>query len=344
MDMFSTRTMLAAVSTMLPLRTFLKDTFFPESNTYDTLKVDFDIKAGKREIAPYVHPQIGGKTIEDRSYQTKSYEPPEVSPDFVTTAENLLKRSAGEHVYGAKSPEERAQDKLADDLGRGDEMITRREEQQCSQAIFDGKIIVDGDGYDSIEINYWAGLPAQDQPYLELSGTDLWTDAGSNPSQSLKDAVIDVQKGSGLTPRDALIGEDAAKALLENETFLKNLDVRNAQFGSIDLEELPNGVTYIGYDKVSQLRLWTYNEWYNDPVTDELKPMVPVDKVAVISRDMETEFAYGMVEDADEGAFAVERLPVSWTQKKPSKRFIQVKSKPLAIIKQVLGLKVLKVV
>jgi len=344
MDMFETRSMLTAVRQMLPVRTFLKDTFFPNANTYDTLKVDFDIVAGKREIAPYVHPQIGGKTIENRSYQTKSYEPPEVSPDFVTTAENLLKRSAGENVYNAKSPEERAEEKLAEDLGRGDEMITRREEQQCSQALFDGKITVNGDGYDSVEINFWAGLPAQEQPYLELAGGQLWNTDTSNPQQDLKDAVISVQKACGLTPRDAILGENAAKAYTSNPTVVKNLDIKDAQFGSINLDELPNGVTYIGYDKVSQLRLWTYNEWYNDPVTDELKPMVPVDKVGIISREMETEFAYGVVEDADEGAFAVERLPISWTQKKPSKRFIQVKSKPLAIIKQVLGLKILKVV
>lgn len=59
---------------------------------------------------------------------------------MVTTAEDMLKRSPGEDIYGAKSPNQRAAEQLTKDMIEMDDMITRREESMCAQALFEEKL------------------------------------------------------------------------------------------------------------------------------------------------------------------------------------------------------------
>ena len=46
-------------------------------------------------LAPFVHPKVGGKTIPNAGYQTKSYTPVLIAPNKITTVDDLLERSAG---------------------------------------------------------------------------------------------------------------------------------------------------------------------------------------------------------------------------------------------------------
>ena len=71
---------------------------------------------------------MGGKTILNTGYQTKTYTPVLLAPDKITTVDDLLNRSAGENPYSGRTPAERAVEKLADDLRELNEMIVRREE------------------------------------------------------------------------------------------------------------------------------------------------------------------------------------------------------------------------
>lgn len=148
--MFLTRTMMGVIENSKKASSFLRDRYFGNVKTYDTALIEFDVKNGKRRVAPFVHPKIGGKTVESSGYQAQTFEAPEVSPDMITTAEDLLHRSPGETVYSTRSPEERAREKLGEDLGELDEIITRREELMCAQALFGGEIEVKGEGYDEV--------------------------------------------------------------------------------------------------------------------------------------------------------------------------------------------------
>ena len=149
-NLFDTRTMIEVVQEgRKDNPTVLRDTFFRTRKNYDTEWIDFDV-IGKngRKIAPFVHPKIGGKAVTTGGYNTKSYKAPEVAPEIVTTAEDLLKRLPGEAYFGGKTPMQRAAEKLGEDLAYLDEIITRREEAMCAEALFFGKVTVKGDGYD----------------------------------------------------------------------------------------------------------------------------------------------------------------------------------------------------
>lgn len=346
MDMFTTRTMLGMIEDPKKApTTFLRDRYFGNRRTFSTQKIDIDIVgAGKRKIAPFVNPKVGGIVVERDGYKTNSYEAPEVSPMRVTTAEDMLKRSAGETVYNGKSPTQRAAEQLGRDLSDLDDIITRREEVMCAEALFTGKITIKGEGYDE-ELNYWPSATSE-QPKTTL--TTLWTADGADIMGDLRSIRRAMIQKSGVTPNEIICGTTALEALLDKLTTAKQLDMRRVDMGQIDPSHLPQGVTYWGYLKDSAIDIYSYDSWYLDPDTDTEKPFVPADSVLVASPNVATTLAYGIVAltgDEDVRFYEGARVPDSWVQRaNPSGRIVQIKSRPLPIIHQINGFHVIKAV
>lgn len=341
-DMFETREMIPMLEEAKPANTFLKDLFFSDVRTFETKHVDIDIWAGKRRLAPFVNPKNGSKTVERIGFKTETYNPPQVAPDMVTTSEDLLNRSPGESIYGAKSPNQRAAEQLTRDLLELNDMITRREEEMCSQALFNGEINVVGEGVDET-IQYWSQLGGADQPTTALGAGSRWNESGGDVLGNLRSWYRFIVQKSGVAPTDAILGMDSVEAFLKNESLLKQLDTRRLDMGMISPELLPNGVTYLGRLKGVALDLWAYDEWYIDSNGDE-QPVVPPKKVLLGSQQARTSMLYGCVVDPVEGSFAAPRVPVSWTQRKdPAGRIVAVKSKPLPAIHQIYGFYVAQV-
>ena len=342
MNMFETRTMLQALEQAFTPTTFLRDTFFSNVQEFDTAVVDMDIELGGQSVAPFVHPSIGGKLVDREGYTTKTYQPPELSPERLTTAEDLMNRQVGETVYSTRSPMERAAVQLAKDLRFLDNIITRREEVMAAEALFTGQVTVKGDGYDEV-VKYWKG-DASD-PFTQLSGTSRWSQSGSDIIASLEAASDKIANGSGLTGVNVVLGSDAAKYLMSHEKTLK-LHNRRVQLGQIDPRTVPAGAKYLG--DLAGFSLWTYNRVYKDPVTKALTPYVPLDKVLIAGEGAMTTMAYGACalfrDDTEEMIVAGRRVPDSWKQRKnPAGRLVQIKSRPLPIINQIDGFHVLKV-
>lgn len=341
-NMFDTREMLPMLEEAKTANSFLKNLFFSNEVTHETKHVDIDIWAGKRRLAPFVNPKVGSKTVERLGYKTETYEPPQVAPDMVTTAEDMLKRSPGEDIYGAKSPNQRAAEQLTKDMIEMDDMITRREESMCAQALFEGEIDVVGEGVNDT-IQYWSQLAAQDQPTVALGAGARWNEATSDVLANLRSWRRTTVQKSGIAATNAVLGTDAAESLLSNEALVKLLDTRRIDMGEISPEFLPDGVTYYGRLKGSAIDLWGYDEWYIDTNGNEV-PMVPAKKVLLGSPSVRTSMLYGCVVDPVEGSFALPRVPVSWTQRKdPAGRILAVKSKPLPAIHQIYGFYVAQV-
>lgn len=345
MDMFTTRTMLAMVEEgQKSNSTWLRDRYFANRPTFNTQKIDFDIVGrGGRKIAPFVNPKVGGIVLEREGFRTESYEAPEVSPMRVTTAEDMLKRMPGETVYSGKSPTQRAAEILGRDLSELDDIITRREEVMCAEALFTGKVTVKGEGYDEV-LNYWAHLDAKDQPKTTLA--TKWDAASSDAAAIMKDLRTlrrSMIQNGGFTPHELICGTKVLDTLLDKLTSAKQLDMRRVDMGAIDPRMLPNGVTYWGYLKDSGLDIYSYDEWYLDGADE--KPMVPEDLCLLASPNVRTMLAYGVVALAGDEAvrfYEGARVPDSWVQRaNPSGRIVQIKSRPLPIIQQIYGFHVI---
>ena len=346
-SIYEPRTMGRVIERMPQTNTFFRSTFFKNEETFPTKSVDVDFKKGNRKVAPYVHRKIGGKTVPNSGYQTKSYTPPLLAPNKITTIDDILTRQAGENPYSGKTPAERAVLKMSQDFSELNEMIVRREELMCAQAIFTGKIHVIGDGVDE-EIDF--GFENTEEI---TTAAKKWGHADSDPIGDLKRWHKEVQKKGFVNCDICVMSDDVATAFINNAKVQKVLDVKGYELAVIKPRQLPNGVTYVGTIHSLGLDIYTYNEWYlddwTDPKTPEQKPLVPEKTLALLSTQANYSMNYGAITLLDEksGNFHTSEgkaVPDTWIERNPSRRFLQLNSSPLPIPHEVDSWYVAKVI
>lgn len=329
-NLFETRTMLKFSERMPRVTTFLRDMLFTDTELSPTNIVDVDIKKGRAKIAPYVSEKIGGKVVENSGYRTETFAPPLVAPTTITTAADLQNRTMGENLYSSRTPDERAAAKLVKDLKELDTMITRREEVMCAQAIFDGEINVKGEGVDYV-------ISFNHTNRETLSGSNLWSAFTSKKYADLKRWVRTVQETGFVNVDNVVISPDVTDVLLKDNDILKLLDIRNVNIGELRPETLPNGATYIG-TIAGVGRIYEYASSYYDDVDNKVKPIVPPGTIALLATEADFSMAYAAITIAkgdDLVTYEADRVPDSWTEKRPARKILQLSSKPLPIPKEV---------
>lgn len=333
-SIYEPRTMGRIVEKLPPVRTFFRDTFFRREETFNTESVDVDFVKGTRKVAPFVHRIIGGKTVPNTGYETKTYKPPLVAPDKITTVDDLLKRRPGESLVSGRSPAERAVLKMSDDFRELRDMISRREELMCVQSIFTGKIPIIGEGLNEV-IDF--GFTNTE---VISAATKKWSNAGSDPIGDLKRWHKQVQKTGFTNCNACVMADDVATVFVGHEKVQKVLDVRNYNLAVIQPRQLPNGVTYVGTIHELGLDIYTYNEWYlddwTDPATPEEKPLVPDGMLALLSTNANYSMYYGaitLINEETKEFTTVEGkyVPDTWVKRKPARRFLQLQSAPLSV-------------
>ena len=333
-SIYEPRTIGRIVEKLPPVRTFFRDTFFRREETFNTESVDVDFVKGTRKVAPFVHRIIGGKTVPNTGYETKTYKPPLVAPDKITTVDDLLKRRPGESLVSGRSPAERAVLKMSDDFRELRDMISRREELMCVQSIFTGKIPIIGEGLNEV-IDF--GFTNTE---VISAATKKWSNAGSDPIGDLKRWHKQVQKTGFTNCNACVMADDVATAFVGHEKVQKVLDVRNYNLAVIQPRQLPNGVTYVGTIHELGMDVYTYNEWYlddwTDPETLEEKPLVPDGMLAMLSTNANYSMYYGAITLIDEGTKEFKTVegkyvPDTWVKRKPARRFLQLQSAPLSV-------------
>ena len=265
-----------------------------------------------------------------------TYEPPLVAPNKITTIDDILKRTPGESLYNGKSPNQRAIEKMQRDFTELDEMITRREEWMCCQALFTGKIpILDKNGKKiqaEIDFNFTNKVVLKD--------AEKWNKTQGGKIKQLKAWRKQVQKTGFVNCNMCIMGDEALESFLADEEVLKMLDVERYDLAVIKPKELPNGVTYIGTLQGEGMDIYSYNEWYLDNWTDkekaDNKPLVPTNAVILLSTEAEYSMYYGAVGIVDEAGKTIEvvegsRVPEQWLERKPARRFLQLNSAPLCV-------------
>lgn len=333
-NLYEPRTLGKLITRMPPVHTFFRDTFFKDVRTFPTKSVDVDFKKGNRALAPFVHPKIGGKTVQNSGYQTKSYTPVMVAPNKITTVDDLLERAAGENPYSGRTPAERAVEKLADDFNELSEMIVRREEWMAATAIFTGQIPIIGEGLNEvIDFNF------TNKETIVTAGLK-WTGTDADPMADLERWRKTVQKEGFVNCNICIMASDVSAAFVNNAKIQKLLDTKAYDLAAIKPRELPSGVTYIGTINKLGLDIYEYNEWYLDdwtnPNAPEQKPLVPDGTLALLSTGADYSIYYGAVTVLDDksGNFVTvegNRVPQTWIERRPDRRFLQINSKPLTV-------------
>jgi hypothetical protein len=332
MDMFSTRTMLRALEQMKKAKTFLCTMIFNTIETVASEYVDIDIQKGTRRIGAYVSPLLEGKVVDRQGWETKTFKPPYIKMKMPTTAQDFLKRNIGETVYGASdTPASRAAKQLGKDLMELDEMIVRMEEIQCAQALQEGKVTCVGEGVNAV-IDF--GMSSEAKPVL--TGTDRWSDhINADPINDLSVWHEEFAQRSGRVAPMAIFGYDAMRNFLNCEKAQTKLDNRRIMMGEIKPEPLNEmGVKYWGHLDEPGIDVYTYSEWYFDPIAKVEKPLIQSDKVIMVDPTARLVRHYAMIQDLKATA-VVPRFPKSWETEDPSTRWVMLQSAPLCAPHQI---------
>lgn len=294
MSIYETRTMLKAIEQKKPVFTFLRDTFFPNIETLLSEKAEVDIKKGKRKLAPFVAPRVGGKVMTREGFKTDIITTPKIAPIRVITADDIKKRTPGENVYSTRTPEERAAILLANDLIELDEAITRREEWMCAQVLLGEPINIDADGVkQSIDFGF--------TNKEKLAADKKWSAAGTDPLANLKTWRQKIIKATGKTPDICIMADNVVDCFIENATVQKLLDLQRLNIGAIEPSYKGEGVTFIGKLPSLGLEIYSYTEYFIDDKGVE-KQLIP-DGTVIVGASKGGKRYYGSVTQKESGSW-----------------------------------------
>lgn len=348
MDIFTPMEMLQALETVGRPKTFLKDTFFPGEKTFVTEDVLFDIKKGKRRLAPIVAPRVGGITIEREGFETHKVEPLRVAPQRPLTIDDVIKRGFGEQINSRKTPAQRQAELTAADLQELNDTISRREEWLSAETLFKGKAILKGRVSDSdtnvIEREIDFGFTNK----VVLSGTSLWDKDTADILANLRAWRLQVLQSTGVAPDTVILGEDAVTAFLGNKKLQDLMNIRNMSVMTVEPSLRDDAITFLGKIPGLGLEVYSYDEWYLDDDNVE-KPFVPKD-VALLAKAGGGSFGYGAItqmdkrEDPSYTTTEGRAVPKKWADMENDIIMLRLTSRPVPMPADVNGWLVAKVV
>lgn len=326
MPIYDTRTMMEAVEELHTPSTFLLQTFFARSETFDTETVDVDIVKQGRTLAPFVSPRLQGKVRADQGFTTKTFKPAYIKEKIPTTADKLLKRSPGQHPYSGETPAERAAQRLGRELSDMNDSITRREEWMAAKALTTGQVPVKGDGIDFV-VDF-----AMESSHKIASLTNKWNTANGDPLTDLRGWHRQVTKASGRRPTHVVLSGEAQDALMSNAKFMTALNTRRIDMGLIKPENMPDNVVYLGYLNDPGVDVYAYIEYHTDPDTGLLAPAIPAGQIIMGSNNTRNARLYGAIQDVEAmegGLVEAARYVKTWVTPDPSVRWLMLQSAPL---------------
>jgi hypothetical protein len=299
---------------------FLRDTFFANSYQFDTETVRLDLDIEVRAVAEYNERGAVSKPAKKEPFLTNTYTPPYISLNQALTERDFANRIPGSTSENtpALSAKEWA---TVRGLQKLDNMISRREEFQCMEALFNGQITV---GANTISFGRDNALNV-----VNTSGA-RWDQSTPDIYGQLvawRDLVADK---SGLPAGNIVMGLDAWKAMRASNEFMSLLDKLNVKIGEIAPQRI--GVAYRVMTLGEIGDFWVYPEKYVDPADGQTKNLIPAKKIAYVAYNPGFTRLYGGVPTAQSGNLQVvagERVVDYDIQKDPAQELIIMKSAPL---------------
>lgn len=336
---FSTRSLIQVVDTLLPTRTFLSENFATAGTRFTSGFVEVQTRRGQRLVAPYVNELLPGKIMERNGYQKETFEPAMVKPMRAITSVDLYQASFGENVYSEKTPQQRADELLAQDTVELMDYMERRKQVQIAELMFEGTLTQIGDGVKQV-----LEFPFENKEVLEAA--EYWTADGVNPLAQLAARVQIVQRKSGRIVTKILMAPDAAAAFIGNSAIQELLDLRNYSVGTVQPREQLDGANFIGHFNYPGMSvdIWSFNDIYleqynpdgSEKANPEVKELVPSGMVALLPDGPLFRIHYGAITITNQETngfttYIRDIVPQSWITIEPAARFLQLLSKPLPV-------------
>lgn len=281
MDIYSPITQLKAVRLMPPVNMFLQTAFVEEGPAIPQEKAEWDVKKGKRRMAPFVGRNVGGVITSRTGYDTKSIAFTKIAPERPVTMDDVAGRMFGENLVSSMTPEQRALQIMAEDLMDMREEIASRKEWMVAQILFKGK-------FDLLEY-VDGGQVAQSLDFVDFGFTQFftpdapWNEEGSDIVGDMEDMHKIVLEGQGSV--DIIImAADVKAAIYSNEAYMKKLDNRGFHAGLIAPQFEGQSLLYVGVNHLG-VPMYEYSGTVIDHNGDVVK-LVPNGKILMGSKKM----------------------------------------------------------
>lgn len=287
-NIYTTKTMLAAVKQMKPATSFLRDRYFPTGagDLFPTEEVLVEYKdATGNKLAPVVLPRKGDISVARDGYTTSKMTPPLVAPSRPLTIDDLNRKQMGENLFSDRTPAQRQAEILSQDLADFDELHTNREEYIAAECLFNNGYTLkqyadkQGEGeFVPYDLHFYKGdvNPAVYTPSVK------WNEATSDKIADLYQMILMLtSKGNNAT--EVLLGSDVVEELLADAAIKELMNLLRYDVGNIAPVELPNGAARLGRLNIRgrMIDLLTYDGTYIDDESGEIKPYVPAKKICV---------------------------------------------------------------
>lgn len=340
---YSTRTLLEAFETGPIVSTFLRDTFFKGREYPPTSTIEFDFRRGRRKMAPFVAPLIGGKVMERSGYETRFYRAPRIAPVRALRIPDLEPRLLGETIYSGRTEADRAAELLAADSEFLDDAISRREEWMCRQVLINGGVTVTAENGYTQAINYLESSIGATNNHETIAVK--WDQPTSDPLRDLEIARQNTIKFSGISPNVALFGTNAASVFTRNASVQQLLDNRRFELGSV--QPIIQSDSVVRFALVPGMECYSYSEYFEDDA-GTLFPMLPPDLVMLLSTNVQGKIVYGaftQLEDAQAKRFVTyqtSRIPYVYGDEEGGALYYRLTSCPLPMPADVLGYRIIE--
>lgn len=341
-DIYSTHSLLMAVEQLAPLRTFLRDRYFPTNDATDIFGTDdvlVEYKDGSKKLAPFVSPRKGGVTITRDGFYMERYTPPFIAPRRVLTIDDLKKRGFGEALFSQLTPQQRESALLLKDSDEMGEMISRREELMAAETMLNNGCVMrhyadDLTKYEEKEIRF----------YSEVSNPAVYTpdadwDAAAGDIIGDIAAMIRLLTSRGLPASELIVAPDVADTIINSADIQKLLDIKNFNIGAIDPKTLPAGAAVIGRINVHgrMIDIISYEETYESD-NGTATQYIPAGKV-ILTAPAAGRTLYGAVTQVEQfdgqfHTYPAKRVPKYLASAEGNTRTLTLTSCPLLIPNQ----------
>ena len=318
--------------------------FFPRTINFTTEKIMFDeIDNNEYRLAPFVAPNVQGRVIASKGFQTRSFKPAYVKPKHVIDPSRTIPRRAGELagiIGGGMSLQQKFDLIMADNLRRERSMIENRWDWMACRAIVDGMVTVSGEDYPTTTVNFGR------DPALTttLTGGALWTASTATPMADIQAKRTLAFKLSRAPVNTLIFGVDAwAGFTQENHPDVQTLlnVLRRGGESIFNADNIGDGspYNYQGYiagANTGRLELWTYSNFYESDGTDGNVAGMGINYldpsyVVGVGGGINGVSCFGAIMDRRAQLQALSMFPKVWDEEDPSVTYSMTQSAPLMV-------------
>lgn len=304
----------------------------------DTIIFD-DVFEDYRGVAKYVAPNVVSSVNQNRTAQVKSFRPAYVKEKDVIEAwsDTLQARTIGEDIGGSLSPQERAAAMRAKQLRMHRQKIENRVELMCFQALASGQLLIEGDDYPKVTIDYGRH---SDLTVATLGGQS-WAISTNNPLESIS-RLVDAAYERGQASVDTLIMGRTAWANFYK--YMGHKDRQHLLDTNVRGSDLAMNLMWVGAVQGVQrvasftslngtfIEVYVDNRSYLDEKGVAHKFVSDNEVIGVSSTEFQGVQAFGAIKDADAGWVATRMFHKEFRTDEPSADFLLTQSAPLPIV------------